>query len=84
MRQQLDINYLSTLDREKSYTKALNALPSSEQEEINRMATKLIDSLKKIRPQSMFSRENALEIIAAIGIGISQNKIVIIDKKDSV
>lgn len=73
-----NINCLSFEEREEVFSKAIRALPPTEQEIINAMANELIFKIKMRNPAITFSRENALELLAGLGMGIVSGKFRII------
>lgn len=81
MTYQPNLNCLSFADRSESYKRAFNALSPTEQFQINQMADTLIASLKTIKPDVTFSKENALEVIAALGMGILRKDFIIISEE---
>lgn len=73
-----NINCLSFEERARVYSNAMMAISPTEQDSINAMVEELITKIKIRNPAITFSRENALELIAALGIGIISGKFRII------
>ena len=64
----LDLNLLSISGRREAVCNAKDALPAVEQAQIDASVYALIYAIKSKSPHSPFSYDNALEVLAAIGM----------------
>jgi len=64
----LDLNLLSISERREAVSNAKDSLPAVEQERIDESANALIYTVKSKTPHVAFSYDNALEVLAAIGM----------------